>query len=111
MNLWQRNQGKKNKINKSDVKISLMPKPRDPYTQPQACNFPFNHNTSFHIHFSNPSKIKLFAMFKKAKKKEKERKDIRGKERGNSATTSGGDAGEKHCQPQWCRCKQKLDWA
>ena len=23
----------------------------------------------------------------------------------------GGDADEKHCQPQWCRCKQKLDQA
>ena len=76
-----------------------MPKPRDPYTQLQACNFPFNHSTFFHIHFSNPSKIKLFAMFKKAnKKKNKIKKDIRGKERGNSATTSGGDANEKCCQ-------------
>ena len=31
--------------------------------------------------------------------------------RGNSTTTRGGDADEKHCQPRWCRCKQKLDWA
>ena len=90
-----------------------MPKPRDPYTQPQACNFPFNHNTSFHIHFSNPSKIKLFAMFKKAKKKKKKRKkkkrkDIRGKERGNSATMSGGDAGEKHCQPRGAGASRSL---
>ena len=57
-----------------------MPKPRDPYTQLQACNFPFNHSTFFHIHFSNPSKIKLFAMFKKAnKKKNKIEKTLEGK--------------------------------
>ena len=64
---------KEKKINKFDIKISLMPKPRDPYTQLQACNFPFNHSTFFHIHFSNPSKIKLFAMFKKAKKRKKKK--------------------------------------
>jgi len=41
-----------------------MPKPRNPYTQLQAYNFPFNHSTFFHTHFLNPSKIKLFVMFR-----------------------------------------------
>ena len=64
-----------------------MPKPRDPYTQLQACNFPFNHSTFFHIHFSNPSKIKLFTMFKKAnkmrnKKKNKIENTLEGKREG-----------------------------
>ena len=64
-----------------------MPKPRDPYTQLQACNFPFNHSTFFHIHFSNPSKIKLFAMFKNAnkmrnKKEIKIEKTLEGKREG-----------------------------
>ena len=41
-----------------------MPKPRDLYTQLQACNFPFNHNIFLHTHFLNPSKIKFFVMFR-----------------------------------------------
>ena len=75
-----------------------MPKPRDLYTQLQACNFPFNHSTIFQTQAKSNFSSCLKSKQNEKQKLKENRKDIRGKERGNSATTSGGDANEKCCQ-------------